>query len=144
MVIVLVTCEEKDLHKPRGNSSVIMDFLSQNGYEPYLVTRAGGVYDLVRATSHECRDLLFRDISVGVSHGASKIVALNHDNCKRYRHGGRIISSKEEREMHGIDLLRSCILLRSNFSVPVDTMLACLEEGSLDSFSRIIPIKTLA
>lgn len=130
----LITCEDFRLHQRQDGRNYVADLL-KNISDCDLITRAGGVQDLVRPAQPGFDKSLLRDIGVSVNlHNASTIYLLNHEDCGAYSSFG--FSSREaELEQHKEDLLAAKELILKQFpGKEIKLFFAELEPGSGDKF----------
>mgnify|MGYP003394870485 CR=1 FL=1 len=110
----IITCEDFRLHQRKDGRNYIAEFIKGLGVDCDLITRAGGVQDLVRPTIGFDASII-RDAEVSVKlHNATQIHLINHQGCGAY--GAFSFSSlEEEREQHKKDLILSQEMLTRRF-----------------------------
>lgn len=131
----VVTCEDFRLHQRKDGRNYIADFVKEIGVEADLITRAGGVQDLVRPKDQGYLDSFIRDIGVSVElHYARTIYLINHQDCGAYKElelGGRL----SEIAKHIDDLKEAQKIILEKFpNMTVKLYFGELKEGSDDEF----------
>lgn len=132
----LLTCEDFRLHQTKNSHSCIEKFIeSLNVVYCDMVTRGGGVQDLVRPKEAGFRDSIIRDLGVSVNlHKVKAIYLVNHEDCGAYS-AMKFSSKEEEISQHKNDLLAAKEIVKKEFpGVSVKMFFARLEEGSGDCF----------
>jgi len=130
----VVTCEDFRLHRRADGCNVIGNFVASLGGECDVITRGGGIQDLVRPAPGFDESLL-RDLGVSVElHGVRTICLVNHTTCGAYGSLG-FESIEQERARHVEDLRAAQKLLGERFpGVAVRLFLAEPESGSDEPF----------
>ena len=125
----IVTCEDFRLHRRRdGQSAVDQIAVAVVGGDYDLITRAGGVQDLVRGPEEYAQSLL-RDIGISVEkHSAGTVCLMNHADCGAYGHT-RFSGPEDEFARHHADLLNAAAVVRKRFP-SVRVILAFASLGS--------------
>ena len=81
----LVTCEDFRLHQRKDGRNYITGFIKKIYSDCDLITRGGGIQDLVRPVNSGFSGSLLRDIEVSVKlHQVSTIYLVNHEDCGAY------------------------------------------------------------
>lgn len=103
----LITCEDFRLHQRKDGRNYVAEFIKSRNQDCDLITRGGGILDLVQPEDMVYIDCLMRDIQVSTRlHQARVIYLMNHEDCGAYSR--MVFSSKEEeRERHYRDLQRA-------------------------------------
>lgn len=110
----IITCEDFRLHRREDGSDCLAEFLKVSGLSGDLITRAGGIQDLVRPQDGFDKSLL-RDIAVSVNlHQAGQVYLINHQDCGAYG-GFEFTSPAEEFERHKADLLAAAAIIKREF-----------------------------
>lgn len=127
----LITCQDFRLHQRKDGRNYVAEFIKNLGIDCDLITRAGGVKDLIGNDHHHS---VLRDTRVSAElHQVESVFLLNHETCGAY--GNNFSSRKEELDQHYTDLKESREIILKNFSqVKVELYFAELKEGSLDIF----------
>jgi len=111
----LITCEDFRLHQRLDGKNYIAAFIESLGMDCDLLTRAGGVQDLVRPKEHGYCDSLLRDTEVSAKlHEAQTIYLVNHEDCGAYA-GMDFSSREEELEQHYKDLVKAKKMILEKF-----------------------------
>jgi len=109
----LITCEDFRLHQRKDGRNYVADFVRSLKIDCDIITRAGGVQDLVRG--NQFAEPFLRDVDVSAKlHNCGCIHLLNHEDCGAY---GRFdfSSRKEELKQHEKDLLKARDILSDQF-----------------------------
>ncbi len=113
---LLVTCEDFRLHQRKDGRNYLLDFIKQLKMDCDIITRAGGIKDLVHYDKKEFRDSLERDIMVSLNlHNSHTIILLNHEDCGAYSNFN-FSSREEELQQHYNDLKEAQKILSSQYS----------------------------
>jgi len=100
----LITCEDFRLHQRKDGRNYVAEFINKLGIDCDLITRAGGVQDIVRPKNTGFLGSLLRDIEVSVKlHKVNTIFLLNHEDCGAYQ-DINFNSRQEELKQHKKDL----------------------------------------
>ncbi len=131
---VVITCEYFRLHQRKDGRNYIAESIEKLGVDCDLITRAGGVQDLVRPREGFEKSIS-RDVEVSVKlHNTSKIFLINHADCGAYS-GFNFNSSEEEFAQHKKDLLAAQEILNKEFlNKEIKIYFAWLKEGIQDEF----------
>ena len=131
----VVTCEDYRLHRRADGRNVIGDFVASLGGDCDVITRGGGIQDLVRPAKGVGKSLL-RDLGVSVElHGVKTICLVNHTTCGAYESFG-FESLQAEAAQHIEDLHAVQKLLAERFpGVTIRLFLAEPEPGNDDNFT---------
>jgi carbonic anhydrase len=131
---VVVTCEDFRLHQRKDGRNYIAEFMKNLGNDCDLITRGGGVQDLVRPKEGFDKSVL-RDIDVSDKlHAASKIFLVAHQDCGAYSTFG-FKTKEEEFAQHKNDLVAAREILNKKFPGKENKIyFAWLKEGSQDEF----------
>lgn len=130
----VVTCEDFRLHRRADGRNTIGDFVASLGCDCDVITRGGGIQDIVRPADGFDSSLL-RDLTVSVGlHSVKTIYLINHTTCGAYGPMG-FDSIDAERAQHNADLVAAAKILTDRFpDIEVVTMVAELVPGSDDTF----------
>ena len=131
----IITCEDFRLHQRKDGRNYIAEFIKNLGIDCDLITRGGGVQDLVRPKKLNFDVSVFRDAEVSDKlHAAAKIFLVAHRNCGAYSSFG-FKMAEEEFAQHKKDLLAAQELLDKEFpGKEIKIYFAELREGSEDIF----------
>ncbi len=131
----LVTCEDFRLHQRHGGSNCVAEFVRGLTTDCDLITRAGGIQDLVRPRPGYDEALL-RDLEVSVNlHKVRRIILVQHEDCGAYRPFG-FRSREEEVRQHREDLEAARGILETRFpGVEIVGAIARLRPGSSDQYT---------
>ena len=136
----LITCEDFRLHQRKDGRNYIAEFIRTLGEDCDLITRGGGVQDMVRPAEQGYCDCLLRDAEVSAKlHDATNIYLVNHEDCGAY--GDMDFSSKQEEYGQHLEDLKKAkeVILKKFPDKNVQLYFAALE-GSPDVFN-IRPIE---
>jgi hypothetical protein len=131
----LVTCEDFRLHQRADGRNYIVDFVKNLQNDCDIITRGGGIQDLVRPQNDGFENSLLRDIGVSVNlHQVETIYLVNHEDCGAY--GSINFSSREEElAQHYKDLEEARDIINAEFpSVAIKLFFAELATDSSDKF----------
>lgn len=111
----LITCEDFRLHQRRDGRNYVAEFIKKLQKDCDLITRGGGVQDIVRPKEGGYRNCLLRDTEVSAKlHDARTIYLVNHEDCGAY--GSMDFSSRdEELSRHYSDLKEAKKIILENF-----------------------------
>jgi hypothetical protein len=110
---VLITCEDFRLHQRKDGRNYIAEFIKDLDVDCDLITRGGGVQDMVRPKEQGYCDCLLRDTQVSAKlHKANIIYLVNHEDCGAY---GDMNFSYGEIEQHCKDLRKAKEIILENF-----------------------------
>ncbi|MCZ7586121.1 MAG: hypothetical protein M5R36_23915 [Deltaproteobacteria bacterium] len=110
----VVTCVDYRLHQRADGGNMVADFLRRRSVTADVITRAGGVQDLVRPRDGSDESLV-RDLDVAVRlHRIREIHLVNHEDCGAYATFG-FPSREREAARHASDLRRARRLLLERF-----------------------------
>ena len=131
----LITCMDFRLHQRKDSRNYVAEFIKNLGVDCDLITRGGGVQDIVRPKQDGFNNSVLRDIEVSVKlHDAEVIYLLNHEDCGGYS-GMDFSSREEELNQHKKDLQDAKeIILQKFSSKKVKLYFAELEQGTSDVF----------
>ena len=137
----LITCEDFRLHQRTDGRNCIAEFISPLGEDCDLITRGGGVQDLVRPKKEGYSDSLYRDTRVSAKlHNVETIYLVNHEDCGAYRDMD-FSSREEEIDQHHKDLRKAKEMILERFpEKEVKLYFAELVKGSSDKF-EISPVE---
>ena len=131
----LITCEDFRLHQRKDGRNYIADFIKEKGVDCDVITRGGGVQDLVRPRDEGFKASLLRDSEVSTKlHNCSFIYLVNHEDCGAY--GSMEFSNRdEELDQHKSDLLEAKRILSENFpGTEVEIYFGYLKPETEDKF----------
>lgn len=138
-----VTCIDYRLHPRKDGRNYVGDYIQSFCIDCDLITRAGGVQDILRPVEGSA-DHLLRDVHISHSlHKADIIILINHEDCGAYAAFG-FRSREEEIMRHHRDIHNSLTILRLPFpSKWIIGSFAELEPGTDDIFhiKSVIEIK---
>lgn len=131
----VITCEDFRLHQRKEGHNYIADFIESLGIDCDLITRGGGVRDLVRPKGSGFDESVLRDVAVSDKlHSATKIFLVAHQDCGAYG-SFKFNSFEEEFAQHKKDLLAAREILDKEFlGKEIKIFFAWLKEGSQDEF----------
>ncbi len=132
----LITCEDFRLHQKKDGRNYIAEFIKGLSVNCDLITRAGGIQDIVRPKEQAYSDCLLRDSGVSAKLHKAKIVYLvNHEDCGAYSET-KLNSREEELEQHKQDLQFAREKLLQSFpGLDIKLYFAELEPKSEDTFN---------
>lgn len=130
--VVLVTCVDPRLHEASEYGDSFMSyFIKLHDISPFLVTRAGGIQDLIRPLKPGFDESMIRDVKeVGIEHGGSEVILLNHTDCRAY--DNLRLDERAEHTQHFKDLLSAKSIISSVFRIDIHLFLA--EKGRDGAF----------
>lgn len=140
----LITCEDFRLHQRKDGRNYIADYTLSLEVDCDLITRAGGVQDLLRPGGEGFADSVIRDGEVSHRlHKANILLFVNHQDCGAYTHFN-FNSVKEELRRHRRDIRNTLKML--NLMFPKKWLIgsfAELQPGTTDVFKikKIIEYK---
>lgn len=103
------------MHQCADGKNTIADFIKMLKIDADLITRAGGVQDLVRPKSQGVYDSLIRDLAVSVQlHSVKNIYLINHEDCGAYA-DFKFASRTAELKQHSDDLKVAVKLIKKEF-----------------------------
>ncbi len=132
---ILITCEDFRLHQRKDGRNYVANFIKDLKLDCDLVTRAGGVQDLVRSEREGYCDCMLRDSQVSIKlHNARLIILLNHEDCGAYSNMN-FSSREEELAQHYSDLKEAKKILKNKYpQAKVELYFAELRPGSYGEF----------
>ncbi len=138
---LLITCEDFRLHQRNDGRNYIAEFIKEQKVDCDLITRAGGVLDLVRPTKQGFSDCLLRDSKVSAKlHQAHTVYLINHEDCGAYSEM-EFSSREQEIAQHKKDLHQAKEKILAQFpNLNIKLYFAELEQGSVDKFI-ILPVE---
>lgn len=131
----LITCEDFRLHQRKDGRNYVAEFIKQIQKDCDLITRGGGIQDMVRPKADGYCDCLLRDVEVSAKlHEAKTVYLLNHEDCGAYS-GMEFASRDEEIKQHHKDLKQAKKLILEKFpDKEVLLYFGELDEGTTDVF----------
>ncbi|MDD5590152.1 MAG: hypothetical protein PHQ47_03190 [Candidatus Portnoybacteria bacterium] len=131
----VVTCEDFRLHQRQDGRNYIAEFIKNLKNDADLITRAGGIQDLVRPKESGFKNSLLRDLAVSVElHNASEICLINHADCGAYN-GFNFQNKEDELNQHKKDLNEAEEIIGKEFpGKDIKLYFAGLKNGSADEF----------
>ena len=103
----LITCIDGRLHQRKDGRNYIAQYILSLGIDCDLITRAGGVQDLLRQAGRGSADSVIRDVDVAHRlHQVDSIICVNHQDCGAYN-GFKFKSLDEELRRHSRDMKRT-------------------------------------
>lgn len=131
----LITCQDFRLHQRKDGRNYVAEFIKSMDVDCDLITRAGGVLDLVRPAQDNHDTSVLRDTEVSAElHKVETVYLLNHETCGAYNN--MMFSSRDgELKQHYADLHSAKEKILKNFpDVNVKVFFAELESGTIDVF----------
>lgn len=131
----LITCEDFRLHQRKDGRNYIAEFIKKTGLDCDLITRAGGVQDLVRPPEKIYNECLLRDCKVSAKlHEAQTIFLINHEDCGAYAEMN-FSSREEELACHYNDLKMARKIILEKFpGKEIKLYFGELQPGTTDEF----------
>jgi len=131
----LITCEDFRLHQRAGGKNFVAEFIKNLNCDCDLITRGGGVQDLVRPACEGYEKCLLKDLNVSTAlHRADTIHLINHEDCGAYSQQ-KFFSREEELKKHHDDLKKAKEIINNKFpGKKVLLYFAELEPGADDIF----------
>jgi hypothetical protein len=132
----LITCIDGRLHQRKDGRNYIAQYILSLGVDCDLITRAGGVQDLLRQGGTGSADSVIRDVDVAHRlHQVDLIVCVNHRNCGAYD-VFKFKSLDEELRRHSRDIKRTLRMFHLLFPKKwLVGSFAELEPGTSDVFT---------
>ena len=130
----IVTCVDFRLHGRADGANVIAEYARQLGVHGDLITRGGGIQDLVRPKLG-CDESLLRDLTSSIQlHQVSQVHLVNHEDCGAYSDFD-FASRHHELAQHRRDLRDARAILSRQFPAgAIHLALAELAPGTRDRF----------
>jgi hypothetical protein len=137
----LITCEDYRLHQRKDGRNYIAQYILSLGVDCDLITRAGGVQDLLRQGGTGSADSVIRDVDVAHRlHQVELILLLNHEDCGAYAAFG-FKTRDDELRRHQRDIRRTLRMMHLLFpSKRIIGSFAELETGISDIFQKAVKI----
>lgn len=131
----LITCEDFRLHQRKDGRNYISEFIKNEGVDADIITRAGGVQDIVRPKEDDYLYTIIRDLAVSVNlHDAKKIYLINHEDCGAYS-AIKFANRDEECGKHIDDLKNAKDIIIKEFpGIEIKLYFGELKSGSSDEF----------
>lgn len=131
----IITCEDFRLHQRKDGRNYVAEFIKELDCDCDLITRGGGVQDLVRPQKDNFDSSVLRDAEVSAKlHEAQTVYLVNHEDCGAYA-SMNFSSRDEELEQHFRDLRQAKQMIEENFpGKQVKLFFGYLEKGSEDVF----------
>ncbi|HLM83813.1 MAG TPA: carbonic anhydrase [Candidatus Bathyarchaeia archaeon] len=137
----IITCEDYRLHQRKDGRNYVAEFILSHGVDCDLITRAGGVQDLLRPGGAGFADSVIRDGDVSHRlHKVELILLLNHENCGAYAGFGFKVRD-DELGRHHRDIRRTLRMLHLLF--PKKRLIGSFAElvpGDSDNFQKATKI----
>lgn len=112
----VLTCEDFRLHQRADGRNYIAELISDLGFDCDLITRGGGVQDLVRPGGEGFENSILRDLNVSAKlHNADTICLVNHADCGAYASAFNFTSTEEEFEQHKNDLIEAREIIKKEY-----------------------------
>ena len=129
----IITCEDFRLHQRKDGRNYIVGFIKNIGVNCDLITRAGGIQDIVRPKEKTYCDCLLRDSAVSTKlHHANKLYIVNHSDCGAYK---ALNLGREEYSRHRKDMILARTKILKEFPrVSIKLFYAELQAGTEDIF----------
>ncbi|MDD3487249.1 MAG: hypothetical protein PHF35_02655 [Candidatus Moranbacteria bacterium] len=133
---VLITCMDFRLHQRKDGRNYIADYIQMMGIDCDLVTRAGGILDLLNPAKNSFADSILRDANVSHQlHSAHTLLFINHEDCGAYGQF-KFKTRHEEIRKHETDLRWTLKTLHLLFPEKrIIGSFAELENGTTDVFN---------
>ena len=131
----VLVCEDFRLHQRVDGRNYISDFIKSLSGDCDIITRGGGVLDIVRPAESGFRESVVRDLKVSTElHQVKEIYLINHEDCGAY--GSMNFSSKdEELKQHFRDLKKAKKIIGEEFKqIKIKIFFAELVIDSFDKF----------
>jgi hypothetical protein len=132
----LITCVDFRLHQRKDGRNYIAEYIRSLDVDCDLITRAGGVQDLLRQGGTGFADQIIRDVDVSHRlHQAKMLFFINHEDCGAYASFG-FKTREEELRRHHRDVCRTLRMLHLMF--PLKWLIgsfAELKPGTTDVFT---------
>jgi carbonic anhydrase len=130
----LVTCEDFRLHQRSDGSNCMVEFIQHQGTDCDVITRAGGIQDLVRPKPGHDESLL-RDLAVSAGlHRVRRFLLVQHQDCGAYKPLG-LTSPEAEIHRHTEDLQAAQSILKAGFpGIEILLFVARLKPGSAEKY----------
>lgn len=128
--VCIITCQDFRLHQRADGSNLVAEYARSLGADCDLITRGGGIQDLVRPKlGHE--DALLRDVTISVQlHQSKEVHIINHECCGAY--GDFDFADREaEIKQHIQDMRDARDILQQHF--PDIVVRICMAELADDS-----------
>lgn len=134
---VIIVCEDFRLHQRPDGSNVVAELVKKLGYDCDIITRGGGILDLVSPEDVGAgfdRSMM-RDIKVAeILHQAEEITIIGHEDCRAYGYRHMPTMQAELNLIHA-DMRRGASVLKRIFpKANVSLQVARLLAGSVDKF----------
>jgi len=131
----LITCEDFRLHQRKDGRNYISEFIKDLGVDCDLITRAGGIQDIVRPKEKAYCDCLLRDSEVSAKlHHAKTLYLVHHADCGAYK-DLNLALGEEEFKQHKSDMIKAREEILKEFpSLIIKIFYADLTENSEDEF----------
>ena len=131
----LITCEDFRLHQRADGRNYIAEFIKNLAVDCDLITRGGGVQDLVRPPHDGFGDCCLRDTEVSIKlHQSDVVYLVNHEDCGAYE-GMHFDNREEELKQHRKDLQDAKEIILKKFpQKEVKLFFGYLKEGTDDQF----------
>jgi carbonic anhydrase len=111
----IIACEDFRLHQRQDGRNCIAEFIKTIAVDADLITRAGGIQDLIRPKETGFEKSLLRDLGVSVNlHDAKEICLINHADCGAYS-DFNFQNKEAEFEQHKKDLLAAKEIIEKEF-----------------------------
>lgn len=131
----LITCIDYRLHQRQDGRNYIAEFIKNLKVDCDVITRAGGILDLIKPAKNNHDDSVVRDAKVSTElHKIKNLYLLNHEDCGAY--GNKFSSRDEEVKQHQNDLLAAGKIILNKFPhLNVESYFAELKDGTADIFT---------
>lgn len=132
----LITCQDFRLHQRQDGRNYVAEFIKNLGIDCDLITRAGGVLDLIRPSEDNHDTSILRDAEVSTElHEVETVYLLNHETCGAYT-SMHFPSREAEINQHYADLNAAKEKFLKLFPhLDVQLHFAELESGTTDIFT---------
>ena len=132
----LITCEDFRLHQRKDGRNYIAEFIKNIGTDCDLITRAGGIQDIVRPKDKSYCDCLLRDSGVSAKlHNAKTVYIINHADCGAYG-GFNFQAGEKEFARHKKDMIKAKSEILKEFpELSIKLYYGELATGSNDIFN---------
>ncbi len=111
----IVTCEDFRLHQKPFGENKIAEFVEKHSGSSDIITRGGGIKDLVRPQRLGFKESLLRDIEVSINlHEINTLYLINHEDCGGYQ-DLEFDTKENEINQHKDDLKEAKKILKKRF-----------------------------
>jgi hypothetical protein len=132
----LITCEDFRLHLRADGRNYMAEFIKSLDIDCDLITRGGGIQDIVRPKNSGFIESLLRDLEVSVKlHQVKTIYLVNHTDCGAYA-SFNFTDAEAEYRQHIEDLYDAAKIIAKVYpQMMIKKFLFVLAPGKDDVFS---------